>query len=256
MATTIGSPKPLAGQRHEDAGMALGMALAMALVIVTGFSLNLALGRSSFAVPAIYHVHGVTFFAWTALFVVQVRLAASGAMAAHRRLGPLAALLLPLLVVLGGAMAITSLRRTGGPFFFAQNEFLWGNTMLLACFVGLAVAALVKRRQTDWHARLMLSGMALLTGPGFGRILPMPLFMPWGWWVNTAVTLCFPLAGMAIDLKRKGRVHPAWLWGTAAIVVAHLVGELIAFSSFGVASTQWVLAGSAGAARPMEAFLP
>ena len=49
----------------------------MAAVIVAGFSLNLALGRSTFAVPVIYHVHAVTFFAWTGLFVLQTRLAAA-----------------------------------------------------------------------------------------------------------------------------------------------------------------------------------
>lgn len=256
MATIFRREEPATGPRHEDAGMALGMAVAMALVLFTGFSLNLALGRSSFAVPAIYHIHGITFFAWTVLFVMQVRLAATGAVAAHRRLGRLAALVLPLLVVLGTAMVVTSLQRTGGPFFFAQNEFLWGNTLGLLCFVGLAMAALAKRHQTDWHARLMLSGMALLTGPGFGRILPMPLFMPWAWWVGTGVSLVFPLAGMVIDWRRRGRIHPAWLWAVGVIVVVHLASMAVAASAPGLAFTRWVIEGTPGAARPMEAFLP
>ena len=29
------------------------------------------------------------------------------------------------------------------------------------------------RRRTDWHRRLMFCGMAILTGPGLGRLLPM-----------------------------------------------------------------------------------
>lgn len=256
MATVYDDAAPAAGRPHEDAGMAFGMALAMAAVIVAGFSLNLAMGRSSFAVPAIYHIHAVTFFSWTALFVTQTRLAAGGNHARHRQLGRLAALLLPLLIVLGGAMAVTSLRRTGGPFFFDQSEFLWGNTMGLACFAALIVAALRNRHRTDWHARLMLSGMAILTGPGLGRILPMPLFIPWAWWVNTAVSLLFLLAGMIIDLRRKGRVHRAWLWGMGAIVAAHLVGEAIGFSAPGRDFTAALVAGTPGAARPMAAFLP
>jgi hypothetical protein len=256
MATVYEDAAPAAGRPHEDAGMAFGMALAMAAVIVAGFSLNLAMGRSSFAVPAIYHIHGVAFFSWTALFVTQTRLAASGNLALHRRLGRLAGVLLPVLVLLGAAMVVTSLRRTGGPFFFDQSEFLWGNLMGLACLAGLVVAAVRHRLRTDWHARLMLSGMAILTGPGLGRILPMPLFMPWAWWVNTAVALLFPLAGMIIDLRRKGRIHRAWLWGMGAIVAAHLVGEAIGFSAPGRDFTAALVAGTPGGARPMAAFLP
>jgi hypothetical protein len=214
------------------------------------------MGRSSFALPLIYHVHAVTFFAWTTLFVTQTRLAAGGSHALHRRLGRLSALLLPLLVVLGAAMVVTSLQRTGGPFFFAQNEFLWGNTMGLICFAGLAVAAVRHRHRTDWHARLMLTGMAILTGPGFGRLLPMPLFIPWAWWAGTLVPLLFPFAGMVIDLRRKGRVHPAWLWAVGAILAVHFASMAIAASAPGMALTRWVIAGTPGAERSMAAFLP
>ena len=35
------------------------IAFVMSFVIVAGFSLNLAMGRSSFDVPLAYHVHGV-----------------------------------------------------------------------------------------------------------------------------------------------------------------------------------------------------
>ena len=58
------------------------------------------------------------------------------------------------------------------------------------------------------------------------------------------------------DLRRDGKVHPAWFYGVGAVVAVQLVAELIAYSSLGIALTHWVVDGSAGAARPMHAFLP
>ena len=47
------------------------MAFVMALVIVAGFSLNLAMGRSSFALPPAFHLHGVIFMGWLGLYLAQ-----------------------------------------------------------------------------------------------------------------------------------------------------------------------------------------
>ena len=256
MATTFEDIGPDTGQPPRDARMAFTMALAMATVIVAGFSLNLAMGRSSFAVPLVYHIHAAVFFSWVALFLIQTRLAARGTIAQHRRTGRIAALLVPLMLVMGVAIMLTSLRRTGGPFFFAQNEFLWGNLFGLMCFAGLIGAAYRKRRDTAWHSRLMLLAMTTLTGPGFGRLLPMPLLIPWAWWISFLIGLIFPVIGMIADKRRDGAVHPAWLWGSGAIIAVHLVSQAIAYTPPGIALTEWVVAGTPGAERPMAAYLP
>jgi len=62
-------------------------AIAMAVVLVAGFSLNLAAGRSSFALPLLYHLHGMVFMGWIALYVTQTALIAGRALRWHRRLG-------------------------------------------------------------------------------------------------------------------------------------------------------------------------
>ena len=231
------------------------IACVMAAVIVAGFSFNLAMGRSSFSLPLIDHIHAFVFFSWVALYVVQNALISRDLVAVHRKLGWLSIGYVPVMVGLGIAVVLNSLAR-GGPPFFAQNEFLFGNIAGLITFAGLIVAALVMRRRTDWHRRLMLSGMAILTGPGFGRLLPVPLLIPWAWQVSNAVPMIFVLTGIIFDLRRNGRPHPAWIAALATVFTMQVISNLIAFSPFGISVTEHVIAGTPGARRGMAAFFP
>lgn len=256
MATLSDRISPDHGVQDSERHFFRLMALVMATVIVAGFAFNLAMGRSTFAVPLVYHVHAFVFLSWVALYVAQNWLIAGNQISLHRKLGMLAYAWVPLMVVMGFVIMITALRRTGGPFFFDQNEFLFSNSLLLLLFGALVMTALRRRRYTGWHRRLMLTAMSILTGPGLGRLLPMPLFIPYGWRIMMMVTLLFPVIGMIADKRRHGRVHPAWLWGVGAILLTQIVADVLAYSRWGVGITQAVLEGSAGSARPMAAFLP
>jgi len=156
---------------------------------------------------------------------------AANNLALHRRLGRLAYVWAPAMVAMGFVIMVTSLRRTGGPFFFDQNEFLFSNTLLLVLFAIVIFAALRARRYSGWHRRLMLTAMSILSGPGLGRLLPMPLLIPHAWRIMMAVTLIFPVIGMIADLRRSGRVHPAWIWGVGAIVAVQVVADVVAYSA-------------------------
>jgi hypothetical protein len=235
----------------------LAIAIATTLITVGGFSLNLGLGRSSFAVPLIYHVHAILFMGWTALTLLQTALAATGSIALHRRLGWLSLALVPAMVGLGIAMTVISLQRTGGPPFFDQNEFLFGNSLGIIGFGGLVLVAIGLRRHTDWHRRLMCAAMISITGPGFGRLLPMPFLIPWAWWMAAVVmpSIIFAIA-MAMDRARIGRLHHAWLWGLGLLVGSQLLADALAYGTAGEAMTRSILAGTSGAARDMAAFFP
>lgn len=245
-----------AGTPARDTRFFMIMVLVMALVIVAGFSLNLAMGRSSFAAPWPFHVHGVIFMAWLGLVVVQVLTITGGNRALHRQLGRLAYVMIPVMVAAGIMIITVSLRTTGGPFFFAKNEFLVSNTAGLLVFGGLAFWSLRVRRHSGWHRRLMLVAMSVLTGPGLGRLLPMPLLIPHAWTVSILATFVFPLIGMIADWRRDGRVHPAWWWGMGINVGVFAASMALAYTPVGYGLTEWVTAGSPGAARPMEAFIP
>lgn len=244
------------GGAVEGARFFTAMMLVMAFVIVAGFSFNLAMGRSSFDAPWPLHVHGLVFMSWLGLTAAQALTIATGNVALHVRLGKLAYLWIPAMVAAGVMIILVSLRTTGGPFFFSKNEFLVSNTAGLLTFGGLALWALRQRRYTGWHRRLMLVAMSILTGPGLGRLLPMPLFIPNAWTTIIVITFIFPVIGMIVDWRRDGRVHPAYWWGMGINVGVFALSMVIAYSPLGYAFTEWVTAGTPGAERPMQAFLP
>ncbi|RYE58424.1 MAG: hypothetical protein EOP18_01190, partial [Rhizobiaceae bacterium] len=99
-------------------------AILMALVLVAGFSLNLAMGRSSFAAPAFVHAHGVIFFGWVGIYVAQTFLATRGPLKLHRRLGWVAAGWVAAMVAAGFAVIVWRIQMAQAPFFFRPQHFL------------------------------------------------------------------------------------------------------------------------------------
>ena len=244
------------GAAGESTKFFLRMAVIMAAVTVLGFIFQLAMGRSSFDAPWQYHVHGVLFMSWLGFYVMQHVTAARGNFALHAQLGKAAYLFIPAMVGAGLLIMVTVARRNGGPFFFNVSEFLISNSALLLCFGVLAIWALRVQRHIGWHRRLMLCAMAILTGPGLGRLIPAPLLIPYAWFIITAATWVFPVIGMIADKRVRGQVHPAYFWGLGLYVGTFAVSMALAYSPTGLAITDWVIQGSEGANRPIEAFMP
>lgn len=250
---TIAEQAPSSGRGD---GFFLGGAIAMALVLVAGFTVQLATGRSSFSAPLLVHAHAVVFMGWVGIYLLQNVFVASGQMALHRRLGWLAAAWMVLMLVLGIAVTLAMVQRGQAPFFFRPLHFLIFNPVSLLTFAGLTTAAILLRRQTDWHRRLHFCAMAILLGPGFGRLLPMPLLIPWAWEATFVACLLFPLAGALVDLRRSGRVHQAWVWGVAASAGAFVATQAVTYSPVGEAIYRAAVAGTPGAAAPPLGFQP
>lgn len=241
----VGSPR--------DERFFVNSAIIMTVLVVAGFSIQFLMGRSTFAAPLYVHAHAVVFMGWVALYLTQNILAGTGRIALHRRLGRLAAAWMVPMLVMGVVVTIAIARRGQVPFFFRPVQFIVMDILSLITFIGLAAAAIRLRRSTDWHRRLHLCGMCLLMGPAFGRLLPMPLMIPWAWEATMLACLLFPLAGVLADLWRDGRVHPAWGWGLGVIAVFVVVTEVITYSPAGVAVYRVATAGSPGAVvAPLE----
>ena len=240
----------------DDRRFFLRTAIAMALVIVLGFSTQLAMGRSTFSSPPLIHAHAVVFMGWVAIYVLQNIFVASGNMALHRRLGWIGSGWIAAMFVLGIAVTVAMVQRGQVPFFFRPLHFLMFDPLSLVAFVGLTIAAIRLRRQTDWHRRLHYCGMSMLLGPGFGRLFPMPLLQPWAWEATFAATLIFPAIGVVRDARRNGRIHPAWVWGTGTMIGTFLLIEAMTYSPVGSALYDRVVAGSPGAAVAPLDFAP
>jgi hypothetical protein len=230
------------------------MAIAMALIIVAGFSVNVVMGRSTFYSPPLVHAHAIIFMGWMAIYLAQNVLVATNQMTLHRRLGWIAASWMVPMMVLGFGVVIAIVRRGQVPFFFQPVQFLVFDPISLLTFAGLTSWAIALRRQTDWHRRLHLCGTSILLGPGFGRLLPMPLLAPWAWEAAFAASMIFPLIGVVADLKRSGNIHPAWRAGILTMLASFVLTEAITYSPVGQALYRGVTTDSPGASVAPLAF--
>jgi hypothetical protein len=84
----------------------------------------------------------------------------------------------------------------------------------------LVALALWNRRYSDWHKRLMLAAMFSLTGPGTGRIM-----IGAGLGAQPHVALLVAdvllLIAAAYDYRSMRRVHPAYVYALAILIVTH-----------------------------------
>jgi hypothetical protein len=253
MATMAGEARRRVANDHR---FFLWLAIAAAALNVAGFSVQLGFGRSSFGAPPLVHLHALVFFGWVALYLTQNALVAGGSIALHRRLGWVGAGWAVAMVVVGITITVVMVRAGRAPFFFLPASFLLMNPASVLCFAALVGAAIRLRRRTEWHRRLMACGMAAIMGPAFGRLLPMPLLIPYAIWGVFAAMMLFPLAGVIHDRRRHGRVHPAWWWGIAALTGNQLLIEALVATPIAPALYRAATANSPGAAIDPLAYQP
>lgn len=237
---------------RDDGRLFFYLPLAMTATVVIAFSLQLAMGRSTFASPAILHAHAVIAMGWMAIFTVQGWLGSSGPIALHRRLGWIAAGWALALALVATAVSVWNVQSGRVPFFFIPQHFLIANPLTVLSFLAMTVAAIRLRKRTDWHRRLHIGATCAIMGPAFGRLLPAPLLMPWVFQIASACGVIFVLIGMIADRRRQGRIHPAWWWGVAAVFGPLILAEAIAYTPVGGAIYAWVTAGIANPLPPLD----
>jgi hypothetical protein len=209
---------------RADQQFFVNMNIALVVLVVFGFAQFALRGMVDFGrVGWWVHVHGAAMLAWLGLNITQARLANSGSIAQHRRLGMIGlglALAIALLGAFTGTMAV--IRGTLPPFF-EPGYFLALTNIGMAMFFAVIVLAVRLRRDTEWHRRIMLVALIVILEPALGRILPIPLIQPYGQWAELAVQLGVLGVAMRHDLRHAGAVHPAYKVGAAIILGFHLV---------------------------------
>ncbi|MEC3910383.1 hypothetical protein U5A82_07785 [Sphingobium sp. CR2-8] len=225
-------------------------AIIMALINIGAFSFFAAIGVSSFHAPISVHVHAILFMGWVLLFVSQVSLAATGSLPLHRKLGWLAVGWALAMVIVGTLTTVWSAQKAAVPFFFLPAQFLLMNPLSIILFAALLIGGVAKRRDREWHPRLIICGMAAIMGPSFGRLLPAPLFM---YSMLTAVfigMIVFPIAGIVRDKLRYGHVHPAWWLGLGSLISLQIATETVCRSAIAAKIYDHVVEGTPGALVP------
>lgn len=150
-----------------------GMAVFAVLFCIAAFGPSLVhtAGRTG-PLAAMLAAHGLAFFAWLLIFLVQSILVRTGRLSLHRRLGISSAILASTIVVLGYQTTIAMARRgfdLSGDLAARSDPLAAMAFPLLdvAMFAGLFIAAYSYRHRSAIHKRLMLLAV-------FGGLLPAP----------------------------------------------------------------------------------
>jgi len=222
MATT-----PIRIEREES--FFQRMAIGLVLFILFGFGQFAARGMVDYRqVPLIVHVHAATMTTWLGLLMLQSVLAQRMDKGMHRALGLASLGLVVAIPPLAIATCVTMLRLHAVPPFFAPAFFLVLVTIESLTFAGLVIAAVMLRKQRDWHMRLIIGATIILMEPALGRLLPMPLLGAWGEWLAMVVQLVAVAIVARRDVVVQGTLHRATLVIGGAVVATHVVDTVLA----------------------------
>ncbi|MDB6164769.1 MAG: hypothetical protein JWL98_2201 [Xanthomonadaceae bacterium] len=195
-------------------------ALIALLVVFAGFAktyyLKLAFGTPPLSL--LQQAHGLVMSSWFVLFLIQVRLIASGRRDLHRRVGVVGALLALAVLAMGTTTAIVAARlgHSPGPPPLVFLVVPLGDMTVFALLVG---AGLWFRRRSDIHKRLMLLSCVGILTAAIARI-PIPPFHAAGIPAFFMTTIVIVIACVAYDTVHNRRLHPAFGWGALLIIVS------------------------------------
>lgn len=217
-----------------DAPFYVVMGLISTALVFVGFAPSFYLKSVLHGPPplsALTITHGVVFTAWFLVFLAQAVFISRGQTALHRRLGILSAILFGIVFTLGLSTAFTAARLGHAPPG-ARSPLSFIALPVISIFAALFLVAfaLLARRSADWHKRLMLASLIMITGPGVFRIFIMLGLAPEA--SNLAMTTADVLLAAALfhDYLSSKRVHPANWLAAGAFAIRH-VAVIWAFGS-------------------------
>jgi hypothetical protein len=205
------------------------MSFAAAVIVLVGFAPTYYLRARYVAEPLspLLQLHGALFSCWILLVVVQTMLVAARRVSWHRVLGGAGAVLAALVVVAGTfAGIVTARREAANGLEDAARAFLTIPLFSMTVFAGLVFAGIASRSRPQTHKRLML--LATIS------ILDAPLARWPGAPGATGVALLVGLlvaGAMVYDVVTRGRVHRAYLWGGAAVILNQWLRDIVGQTS-------------------------
>ena len=168
------------------------------------------------------HVHGLAMFAWCVMLVAQSFLIRTNRRSVHRALGKISFVLAPLIVISTIFLAHHKLNvrqlNNEGLYIFGLQFFI------IILFAGFYTMAIVRRKQSDVHARWMICTAFTMLDPIFARIIAVNFYqVPFETGVFQWMTFAFidviVILLVIRDWKSSGR-HDVFLPALALLVVA------------------------------------
>jgi hypothetical protein len=233
------------------------MAVAFVLIAFGGFAPTywLQLPAGTFVGSPLLHLHGLLFSAWTLFCLLQTTFAARGRLDRHRAWGLLGISLATAMVFVGFATADQGLRnRLVAGFGDRARAFHIASTSMIALFGVLVFAAIANARRPEVHKRLMLLATVCVIPPAIARLF-FALSVGIGPGVRpglgpprtiesvlapSLVADLFILVGVIYDWRTRGRPHPAYLVGGAAIVAVQLLRGPISTTQWWYGVADWL----------------
>ncbi|MGB7848994.1 MAG: hypothetical protein WBL63_25495 [Candidatus Acidiferrum sp.] len=210
------------------------MSLLIAVVVVYGFShtVDNKLIHANPRRPILLWVHAMLFSSWVGFYITQSVLVRIRKVKLHRTLGWAGAALGTSMVVVGPWVAVVMARFDSSQLHRANRDaFLIVPLSDMAAFAICFVLAILWRKNSERHRRLMLIATCVLMGAAFGRIPIMhsPLFFYGG--VDGLILL-----GALRDLAVSRRIHTVYLIAIPLLVA----GQAAASQVFLHRSAFWI----------------
>lgn len=228
MATIV---EPVADRKASERKFYSRMAIFLVVVVFLGFAPSFYLKgivppypRPNPTLPASVIFHGLMFTLWMGLLIVQTQLVATRRTETHMNLGKAAMLLAIALIPVMYLTGVWQVARQNQPPFTDALTWTAIPLAVIPAFAFLIYEAWRRRRQAQWHKRLMLSASILfVAGPGFTRIpLAPPTF--WGFAIQLLVGILVLFAPLFVwDRRTQGGIHPATWTGLMASLAAAIV---------------------------------
>jgi hypothetical protein len=238
MATIV---EPVTNRKAAERKFYSRMAILLVVVVFIGFAPSFYLKgvvppypRPNPTLPPAVLFHGLMFTLWMALLIIQTQLISTRRTEVHMKLGKAAMLLAIALVPVMYLTAVWAVARESHPPFTDALNWTAIPLAVIPGFVFLIYDAWRRRREAQWHKRLMLGASILfVAGPGFSRIpLAPPTF--WAFTIQLLAGILLLFAPLFLwDRRTTGKIHPAtWTGFVTGLAVAIVPLTLIYTNSW------------------------
>lgn len=235
----------------------LWLAIVSALIAVLGFTptywAQLPAGTAN-ASPLV-HLHALVFTAWPLLLVSQAVQIQRGRVKHHRLWGMAGISLATMMLLVGIATAVVAMQtRIGNGEGDAARAFLVVPFTGVGVFYVYFMAAAFNFSRPDWHKRFIVVATSSVLQAAMARFVffakhgmepgvrptSFPVAPPTAPLVGSLLLDLMVVYGMAVDWRRDGRIHPAWLWGLGGLLVVQFARAPLGYSAAWLAFADWL----------------